>query len=64
MYAKALRAPKPFRVPAWLGKAIGGPYTVYLMTQLRGASCDKAVHQLGWEPRFPTWRVGFFEALG
>ena len=24
----------------------------------------KAIGALGWEPRYPSWRQGFFEALG
>ncbi len=31
---------------------------------LRGASNAKAKRELGWEPRYPSWRQGFREALG
>ena len=30
-----------------------------LATQARGASNTKAKRELGWTPRYPTWRVGF-----
>jgi 2-alkyl-3-oxoalkanoate reductase len=34
------------------------------MTDLRGASNEKAKRELGWTPRHPSWRQGFREALG
>ncbi len=63
-YAERLKAPKPFRVPAAVAKVLAGPYAVYLSTRLRGASSLKAQRELGWEPRFFTWRVGFLDGLG
>jgi hypothetical protein len=35
-----------------------------LATQLRGASNEKAKRELGWAPRYASWRQGFREALG
>ena len=32
--------------------------------RLEGASNEKAKRELGWEPRYPSWRQGFREALG
>ena len=32
--------------------------------ELRGASNAKAKRELGWQPRYPSWRQGFREALG
>jgi hypothetical protein len=32
---------------------------VTLAAQARGASNAKAKRELGWTPRYPTWRVGF-----
>ena len=32
-------------------------------TELRGASNAKAKRELGWQPRYPSWRQGFAEAL-
>jgi nucleoside-diphosphate-sugar epimerase len=47
---------RAIRIPAWLARLIAGPYGIYLMTQLRGASNAKAKRELGWAPMFPTWR--------
>jgi nucleoside-diphosphate-sugar epimerase len=30
-----------------------------VMTQARGASNAKARKELGWTPRYPSWREGF-----
>ena len=62
-YAAILRAPAPRRVPLWLGRLLGGPYAVYLMTQMPGASNEHAKAALAWRPRRPSWRGGFREDL-
>jgi nucleoside-diphosphate-sugar epimerase len=31
-------------------------------TEARGASNAKAKRELGWEPRYPSWREGFVAA--
>ncbi|MBI4259172.1 MAG: NAD(P)-dependent oxidoreductase [Actinobacteria bacterium] len=64
VYAEILGAKSPYRVPRWLGRLLGGSFAALMMTELRGASNHKAKHKLGWEPRYPTWRDGFREALG
>ena len=33
------------------------------MTEIRGASNDKAKAELGWQLRYPSWRQGFVEGL-
>jgi len=58
-YAAILGAPAPRRVPLWLGRVLGGPYAVYLMTQMPGASNEHAKTALGWRPLRPSWRGGF-----
>jgi len=63
-YAEVLGAKKPFRVPKFLGRIAAGRYAVMLMTELRGASNARAKAELGWQPRHPSWRQGFHEALG
>jgi nucleoside-diphosphate-sugar epimerase len=63
-YARAIGAKKPFRVPSWLARPIAGRFTTGMATELRGASNAKAKRELGWEPRYPSWRRGFREALG
>jgi nucleoside-diphosphate-sugar epimerase len=63
VYAKAVGAKKPHRVPLWLAKLIAGPVALNAV-ELRGASNARAKRELGWEPRYPSWRQGFREALG
>jgi hypothetical protein len=36
----------------------------YMATNISGASNEKAKRELGWQPRWPSWRTGFKEALG
>jgi nucleoside-diphosphate-sugar epimerase len=63
-YADVLGAKKPLRVPKFLARLIAGRYTAAMATELRGASNDRAKRELGWTPRYPSWRQGFREALG
>jgi 2-alkyl-3-oxoalkanoate reductase len=49
----------PMHAPAWLGKLLAGELVVALMTEARGASNAKARRELGWAPRYPSWRDGF-----
>jgi nucleoside-diphosphate-sugar epimerase len=58
-FAAAVGAKKPLRVPAWLARLVAGPGAVAVATQLRGASNAKAKRELGWQPRYPSWRQGF-----
>jgi 2-alkyl-3-oxoalkanoate reductase len=52
-------AKPPLRVPAWLGRLLAGEFVVTQMTTARGSSNDKARKDLGWEPRYASWREGF-----
>jgi nucleoside-diphosphate-sugar epimerase len=63
-YAEALGAKPPRRVPKLLARIAAGRYGTAAMTTQRGASNAKAKRELGWEPRYPSWRQGFREALG
>jgi nucleoside-diphosphate-sugar epimerase len=64
VYAEALGAKRPWKVPGFIGRLLGG--TAARMTiGLRGASNARARRELGWEPRYPSWRDGFRrESLG
>jgi nucleoside-diphosphate-sugar epimerase len=62
--ARAVGAKPPYRVPVWLGKLAVGEGGVSMMTQIRGGVNAKAKRELGWEPIYPTWRLGFVEGLG
>ena len=63
-YAEAIGAKRPRRVPAFLARLIAGKDAAAMATVLRGASNEKAKQELGWEPKHPSWRQGFREALG
>jgi nucleoside-diphosphate-sugar epimerase len=61
--AAALGAKPPLRVPAWLGRIAAGEVGVSMMTRVRGSSNAKARRDLGWQPRWPSWREGFARGL-
>jgi nucleoside-diphosphate-sugar epimerase len=52
-------AKPPLRLPAWLGRLLAGEFVVAQMTTSRGSSNEKARKELGWEPRYASWREGF-----
>lgn len=63
-YARAIGARQPFHIPVWLGRLMAGDVGVSVMTQIRGASNARAKRELGWSPRYTTWREGFRKGLG
>ncbi len=63
VYAAAIGAKSPFRVPVFLARLLGGKAAAVMSTELRGASNAKAKRELGWTPAHPSWRQGFAEAL-
>jgi nucleoside-diphosphate-sugar epimerase len=56
-------AKPPMRVPKWLARLLAGDFAVALLTEGRGFSNAKAKRELGWELRYPSWRLGFSEEL-
>jgi nucleoside-diphosphate-sugar epimerase len=62
--ASALGAKPPRRVPRWLGRLVAGEMATLMMTEARGASNEKAKRELGWKPRYASWRQGFAQGLG
>ena len=62
--ASALDAKPPRRVPRWLGRLAAGRAATVMMTDVRGASNEKAKRELGWQPRYASWRQGFAQGLG
>jgi len=62
--ARELGAKPPRRVPKWLARIAAGEVAVTMMTELRGASNEKAKRELDWHPRFASWREGFAHGLG
>ncbi len=61
--AAAVGAKPPRRVPRWVGRLAAGEWAVVAMTEIRGASNEKAKRELGWQLRYPSWRQGFAEGL-
>ncbi len=61
--ASALDAKPPRRVPRWLGRLAAGEMATLMMTEVRGASNEKAKRELGWQLRYPSWRQGLAEGL-
>jgi nucleoside-diphosphate-sugar epimerase len=64
LFAQALGARPPRRVPVWLAGLVAGRQAAVMAERLEGASNEKAKRELGWQPRYPSWRQGFREALG
>jgi nucleoside-diphosphate-sugar epimerase len=62
--AAALGAKPPMRIPKWLGRLVAGEAATIMMTDVRGASNEKAKRELDWRLRYPSWRQGFAEGLG
>jgi nucleoside-diphosphate-sugar epimerase len=56
-------AKPPMRVPAWLARLLAGDVAVTMMTEGRGFSNAKARRELGWEPRYSSWREGFMDVV-
>ena len=54
VYARALGAPAPARIPA-----PNGEFGRFGMLEARGASNAKARAELGWTPGYSSWRQGF-----
>lgn len=63
IFAEALGAKPPRRVPRFLARLVAGRFAVGMALDLRGASNAKANRELGWQPRHASWRQGFAESL-
>jgi nucleoside-diphosphate-sugar epimerase len=61
--AAAFGAKPPWHVPRWLGRVLAGEAATVMMTEVRGASNEKAKRELGWQPAHSSWRQGFAEAV-
>jgi len=62
--ASALEAKPPRRVPRWVGRLAAGEAATAMLTETKGASNEKAKRELGWQPRYASWRQGFAQGLG
>lgn len=59
--ARCLGGEAPQEVSASLGRQLAGEFLAAQMTTGRGSSNAKARRELGWAPRYGTWREGFPE---
>lgn len=57
-YAAVLDAPRPLRIPVWVARLLAGRMAAAVNVQ-PGASNAKARRELGWQPRWTSWREGF-----
>ncbi len=63
VYAQALGAKQPRRLPALVVRLLAGSAVVAALTTGEGASNAKAKRELDWEPVYSSWRQGFDAAL-
>jgi 2-alkyl-3-oxoalkanoate reductase len=62
--ADVVGAKPPRKIPRAVARVVGGPAAVVMMCEIPGASNAKAKKELGWTPRWPSWREGFRSGLG
>jgi nucleoside-diphosphate-sugar epimerase len=63
VYADALGAKRPRRIPTFVARLVAGPFAAASASGLRGASNAKAKRELGWRPSHPSWRQGFRDGV-
>ncbi len=63
VFAEAVGAKRPLRVPVWLARLVAGRAAATMTVELRGASNAKAKRELGWQPRYASWREGFADPV-
>lgn len=61
--AREVGAKPPRHVPVWLARMAAGEVGVSMLTECRGSSNAKARRDLGWTPRWPSWRQGFHQMV-
>jgi len=62
--ADALGAKPPRRIPRALARLVAGEAATAILADTHGASNAKAKRELGWQPRYASWRQGFAQGLG
>ena len=59
LYARAIGARPPRRVPLWLARMVSGPLPIHFATAMPPASNARAREVLGWAPAYSSVRTGF-----
>ena len=54
----------PLQLPGWLMRLVMPEHLYVMMTEIRGGSNRRFKETFGWQPKYPSWRQGFVEALG
>jgi nucleoside-diphosphate-sugar epimerase len=62
--AKLVGAKPLRRVPKFVAQALAGGAMVAMMTESRAGANAKARRELGWQPRYASWRDGFAAVIG
>ena len=57
--AEAVGAKPPRSVPTFIARVVRGELGASLMTRVRGIANGKATRELGWQPRYPSYRESF-----
>ena len=60
--ARQAGAPKPFSVPLWVPRLLS-PYMAGFMSIRLPLSNAKARAEMGWAPKYPTWREGLADMV-
>lgn len=63
VFAEAVGAKPPRRVPTWLASLVAGKAIAKQATDGRGASNSRFKAQTGWSPSIQSWRQGFFSSI-
>jgi nucleoside-diphosphate-sugar epimerase len=64
VFCASVGAPRPLRVPVWLVRLLAGDFVATTAVESRGVSNSRARAELGWQPRWPSWRQGFSSISG
>jgi 2-alkyl-3-oxoalkanoate reductase len=62
--AATMAAKPPLRVPAWVARIALPEHLRVMMTEARGGSNSRFKARFDWQPRFPSWKVGFKDEFG
>lgn len=56
---RIIGAKAPFSAPAWLVRLLVGEHAANMMTNIRAGSNARIKAELGWAPKYRSWREGF-----